>query len=125
MGHEVFISHSSKDKATAGAVCAALEQGGVRCWIAPRDILPGANWATSIVKAIADSRMMVLVFSHHTQTSNHIRREVERAVHHGLPIAPIRTEEVAPADDLEYFLSASHWMDAIKPPFDGHLDELV
>src|SRR5688572_25696121 len=52
-GHDVFVSHSAKDKAKADAVCDALEKGGVRCWIAPRDILPGANWATSILKAIA------------------------------------------------------------------------
>src|SRR5437868_4402632 len=108
MGHDVFISHSSKDKLAADAVCAALERSGVRCWVAPRDILPGANWATSINKGVAESRMMVLIFSRHAQGSPHIRREVERAVHRGIPIAPIRIEDVLPADDLEYFLSSSH-----------------
>src|SRR5436305_213933 len=102
MRHDVFISHSTKDKVFADAVCAGLERAGVRCWVAPRDILPGANWAKSILEAIGDARMMVLVFSGHAQNSNHIRREVERAVHHGLPIAPIRIQDVMPADDLEY-----------------------
>ena len=44
MPFEVFISHSLKDKATAEAVCAKLEAAKVRCWIAPRDISPGADW---------------------------------------------------------------------------------
>ena len=44
MAHDVFISHSSKDKQTADAICHYLEQNGIRCWIAPRDILPGEDW---------------------------------------------------------------------------------
>jgi hypothetical protein len=38
----VFISHSSNDRATADAICAHLESAGIKCWIAPRDIEPGA-----------------------------------------------------------------------------------
>ena len=45
MTHDVFISYSQKDKATADAVCRALEHNSVRVWIAPRDIPPGAKWA--------------------------------------------------------------------------------
>ena len=52
MAHDVFISYSSKDKAIADAICATMEQAGVRCWIAPRDILPGMNWGASIVQAL-------------------------------------------------------------------------
>jgi len=38
----IFISHSSKDRPTADAICAHLESAGIKCWIAPRDIEPGA-----------------------------------------------------------------------------------
>ena len=124
-GHVVFISHSSKDKAFADAVCTALEVRGVRCWVALRDLLPGATWAKSILKAIADSRLMVLIFSRHIQESQHVCREVERAVHHGIAIAPIRVHDVMPAEDLEYYLSTSHWMDATGPVFANHLDEMA
>jgi formylglycine-generating enzyme required for sulfatase activity len=124
MGHDVFISHSSKDKIVADAVCAALEAGGVRCWIAPRDILPGESWASSILRGIASSRLMVLVFSAHTNSSEQIRREVERAVHRGIAIAPVRIQDVMPEGDMEYFLSSQHWMDALTPPFEKHLKDL-
>ena len=63
MTHDVFISHSSKDKPVADAVCANLEAAGVRCWIAPRDIAPGEDWPTAITMASAQSRIMVLIFS--------------------------------------------------------------
>jgi len=125
MGHDVFVSHSSEDKIYADAVAAHLEKSGIRCWVAPRDVLPGAHWAGSILKAIADSKLMVLVFSSHANSSNHICREVERAVHHGIPVAPLRIADVQPSDELEYFLSSSHWMDAMTQPMDGHLDRLA
>ena len=68
---------------------------------------------------------MVVVFSSNANASDHIRREVERAVGHGIPVVPVRIENVMPQGDLEYFLSASHWMDAITPPLEKHFDELA
>ena len=80
MAHDVFISYSSHDKTTADAVCAALEARSARCWIAPRDIQPGAEWAEAIMDAIAAGKIMVVVFSDHANTSGQVLREVERAV---------------------------------------------
>ena len=125
MGHDVFISYSSKDKAVGDAVCQALEGEGVRCWIAPRDILPGADWGEAIVDAISASRLMVMVFSSSANQSHQIKREVERAVHHGIPIIPLRIEEEAPSKSLEYFISTPHWLDALTPPMEAHLVRLA
>lgn len=61
-GH-VFISYSSKDKTTAEAVCAILEVQGLRCWIAPRDVLPGRDYAEALIDGLHESCLMVLVFS--------------------------------------------------------------
>ena len=125
MAHDVFISHSSKDKLTADAVCAALEAQGVRCWVAPRDILPGRNWGGSIVEAIKGARVMVLIFSAHANNSEHIKREVERAANRNIPIIPMRIEDVVPTDAFEYFLSSPHWLDAFPPPLENHLQHLA
>ena len=81
---DVFISYSHVDKATADATCATLEQAGIRCWIAPRDIMPGDEWGAAIVKAIDQCRAMVLIFSSSANSSKQIRREVERAVNAGV-----------------------------------------
>lgn len=125
MGHDVFISYSTKDKPTADAVCATLEAKGVRCWIAPRDILPGMDWGESLVEGIKRCRVMVLVFSSHANASPQIKREVERAVSKGVPIIPFRIEEVLPTRSLEYFISTPHWMDAMSPPLERHLEKLA
>jgi TPR repeat protein len=124
MPHQVFVSYSTKDKIAADVVVARLEREALSCWYAPRDIVPGSSWATSIVNAIAGCKVMVVVFSQNANKSDHISREVERAVGHGVPVVPLRIEDVMPQGDLEYFLSSSHWMDAITPPVERHLDEL-
>jgi TIR domain-containing protein/Sel1 repeat-containing protein len=125
MAHDVFISHSSKDKAAADAVCAILEQRKIRCWIAPRDITPGKEWGEAIIDAISASRMMILIFSANANDSPQIRREVERAVNKEVVIVPLRIEDVAPTKSLEYFIGSVHWLDALSLPLDNHLEKLA
>lgn len=48
----VFISYASKEMETASKVCKFLEDNGIRCWIAPRNVNAGSNYATQIVSAI-------------------------------------------------------------------------
>lgn len=124
MPHDVFISYSSKDKITADAVCATLEANGIRCWIAPRDVLPGMEYAEALVEALHDSRLLVLVFSAGANASVQVRQEVERAVSSGLTILPFRIEDVPPNRAMEFFISGRHWLDALTPPLEAHLQEL-
>jgi hypothetical protein len=121
MAHDVFISYSHKDKPAADGACATLEARGIRCWIAPRDVRPGGDWSESIIEAINGARVMVLVFSAHANGSAQIKREVERAVAKGIPVIPLRIEDVLPTKSLEYFLSTPHWLDAFPPPLERHL----
>lgn len=125
MAHDVFISHSAQDKSVADAVCAGLESAGVRCWIAPRDVQPGRSFAGEITRAIQQSKAMVLIFSAHSNNSQQVLREVQLAVSSHLHIIQLRIEEVRPNDDLTYFLSTPHWLDALTPPVEKHLQRLV
>jgi len=125
MDHDVFISHCTGDKAVANAVCHAMESHGVRCWIAPRDVTPGMPYAECLVKAIAGAEVFVLVFSEGVNTSQHVMREVERAVSKEVPIIPFRIEDATPKNSMEFFLSSPHWLDAITPPMEQHLKALV
>ncbi|EWT01980.1 hypothetical protein N865_20480 [Intrasporangium oryzae NRRL B-24470] len=125
MSHDVFICHSSLDRAVANAVCATLEAKRIRCWIAPRDVVPGREWAASIIEAIHGSKLVILVFSAHSNESQHVHKEIERAVNAGLPVLPFRMEDVTPSPALEYFISDAHWLDALTPPLEKHLDYLA
>jgi hypothetical protein len=124
MANDVFISYSQPDCDCASELVAQLEAGGVGCWIAPRDITPGSDWAAAIIEAISNARIMVLVFSASSNASPQVRREVERAVHKQVRILPFRIENVLPSQSLEYFLSAAHWLDAFPPPRTPHYARL-
>lgn len=123
--YDVFISYSHEDKPVADAAWAVLERHGVRCWIAPRDVTLGMNYGESIMDAIEGARIMVLVFSENANKSPQVEREIERAVSKGLWLIPVRIEDVVPRKSLEYFISSSHWLDAITPPMEQHLDRLA
>jgi hypothetical protein len=126
VSHDIFICYSARDKTVANAMCAVLEAEGIRCWIAPRDIVPGADWGESIIDAINEARAMVLVFSSNAnEAQQQIKREVERAVNKGIPVVPFRIENVLPTKALEYFLSTPHWLDAFTPPLDDHVRQLA
>lgn len=122
---DVFISHSSKDKTAADAVCSVLESSGVKCWIAPRDIRPGENYGLAIVSALNKCRILVLILTGEANRSRHVIKEVERAVSKGSVVVPFRLQDVQPDGALEYFLSAEHWLDAITPPLQNHLNRLA
>jgi len=125
MAHDVFISYSHVDKAIADATCATLERAGIRCWIAPRDIMPGEEYGAAIVKAIDGCRAVILIFSASANSSHQTRREVERAINNGLPLVPVRIEDVKPTESLAYFMSSVHWLDALTPPIESHLQKLA
>ncbi|OGR09007.1 MAG: hypothetical protein A3K23_03430 [Desulfobacca sp. RBG_16_58_9] len=125
MAHDIFVSYAHQDRTVANAVLATLEAHGIRCWIAPRDILPGMDWGEAIIDALQEAKVMVLVFSSGSNDSEQIKREVERAVHQGIAVVPFRIEDVLPNKTLEYFISTQHWLDALTPPLEDHLNHLA
>jgi hypothetical protein len=125
MAHDVFISYSHEDHTVANAAVAALESHGIRCFIAPRDILAGSDWGEAIIDAIEEARAMVLILSSHSNESDQIKREVERTVHQGIAVLPFRIEDIVPSKTLEYFISTQHWLDAMTPPLEDHLAHLA
>jgi hypothetical protein len=125
MAHDVFISYSSKDKTVADAVCATLEGRKIRCWIAPRDVHPGLQYASALVKAINDCKVFVLILSKGSNTSGQVLREVEAAVDNGTPIIPLRIEDIEPTDAMRYYIKSLHWLDAMTPPLEKHLGKLA
>jgi hypothetical protein len=125
MQHDVFISYPNQNKLVAGAVCVGLENQGIRCWIAPRNVQAGRDWAEAIIEGIENSRVMVLVFSAYANSSPYMMREVERAVSNGLIIIPLRLENIPYSKKLELFVSACQMLDAIELPLQAHIDTLA
>ena len=125
MAHNVFISYASQDKAIADAVCATLESNQVRCWIAPRDILPGVPYTEALTEALRACRIVVLVLSAASNGSKHVMREVDAAVAAGIPVVPFRIGEMSLSMSMNYLLKSIHWLDALSPPMEQHLQTLT
>jgi hypothetical protein len=124
--HDVFISHSSKDRDVAVQICDALEADGMDCWIAPRDITPGMAWDEAIMDALEGCRVMVLVLSEQSNSSSQVTKEVRNAVEsQRVTVVPFRIGDVTLSKALRYHISSAHWLDAAHGPLDGHLRTLV
>lgn len=125
MAHDVFLSYSNRDRPVVDQILAHLEAAGLRCWIAPRDIRPGLDWAEAIVHAIRACRVMVLVSSSHALRSPRIQREVACAVDAGVAILPLRIEHVPPTEAFDDVIGPSQWLDAFPPPIEDRLVQLT
>lgn len=127
MAHDVFISYATDDRETAERVRAALEADQIRCWMAPRDIPPGAPYEEAIVDAISTSPVLVLVLSANSNRSEHVLNEIRCAFAEGSPtkVIPFRVEEVNYSKRLFYYLGSVQWVNAAEPPLEGHLGRLV
>jgi predicted ATPase len=123
--HQVFICHSSADVTVARDICVGLENAGLRCWIAPRDPLPGMPYGQQIVSAIEATRVVLLVFSSNANGSRAVLGELELAANRGKIVLPVRIEDVQPSPNLEFYVRAIHWFDAATRPLDQTLPELV
>jgi TolB-like protein len=107
----VFLSYASPDAAAASQVFEYLESHGVSCWMAPRDVKPGAAYADAIVRAINEASALALVLSGAAMESEHVSREVERAASKHKPVVAFRVDGASLSAELEYFLSRSQWID--------------
>src|SRR5688500_20345617 len=99
--YSAFISFATEDREKAEAICDSLERRGFVCWIAPRDVRSGREYADEIIGGIERSACVVLVLSAAANASVFVDREIERAFSKKKPVFPVRIEEVAPSPSLE------------------------
>lgn len=114
---QIFISHSSADAKAAANICELLERSGHPCFIAPRDIRSGREYAEELINGIDSSTAMILLMSENANHSPHVLREVERAVSKSIPILVYKLEEVTLTKSMEYFLMTHQWINAQEDRF--------
>ena len=122
--HEVFISYSTKNKNVADAIVANFEQHDIRCWYAPRDILPGQEWVSAIKEGLTTAKVFVLIYTDESNMSRQVMNEVALAFNAGKTIVPFRLTEGVMNDELEYYLTRVHWLDAVSKPLERNIEAL-
>ena len=116
MNHDVFVSYSTKDKGIADALVRHLEEHGVACWIAPRDIPSGMEYADLVVDAIETSKLVLVLFSDAAQNSRWVRSEINRALSESKDIIPVRIEDMGSQKGMEVYLGRRQWVDLLPDP---------
>jgi formylglycine-generating enzyme required for sulfatase activity len=124
MAARLFISYASEDASIADGIRSGLEQAGVVCWIAPRDIEPGTSFPAAITAAIDSCSAQVLLLTAQSNASRHVLSEVEHAFNAGKPIIAVLIGKITPSPDLQYFISTTHWFDADETFDDADLTRL-
>lgn len=125
LAHDVYISYSIEDKAIANKVCSRLEGNNIRCWIHSRDLPTSRSWGESVVKAINESEIFILIFSSNSNESTQVINELAMAARNGIMTIPFRVEDVFPSARMEYITSRTHCLDALTPPLEEHIDRLI
>jgi hypothetical protein len=123
--YDVYISYSGEDKVVAEQIRNQLEDNGIICWIAPRDLKLGEDYGEAISNAIMKSRTFLLVFSGKSNSSISVHREISLAVEFRTVIVPFRIDNTPVSETLKYFISSIHWYDAVSEPLEYQLGNLV
>jgi hypothetical protein len=124
--YDVFISYSSRDKNVTDALCHFLEENTIRCWMAPRDILPGQDYAEAIVQAMSKVKIFILVYSNFSLSSQWVKKETNVAVSKEKIIIPFRIENCSfEGTAMELYLNDRHWIDAVPYPYKAFGDLAV
>jgi hypothetical protein len=93
-----FISYSSKDEEFAQRLHADLQNTGVRCWFAPKDMKIGDEFRPRIDQAMYGHDRLLLILSEHSVNSRWVQKEVETAFEkegreNRLVLFPVRVDD--------------------------------
>ncbi len=124
---DVFICHrtAAPDQDIADAICTRLEERGLRCWIAPRNILAGSqNYERDILKGVENCSVFLLVSSFKSIYSEDCEMELRAAVLADKALYSYRIDDTPYDGAFEKAFASVQWLDASDDPY-AHLEQLV
>lgn len=87
---DVFISHAEEDWPIAAKIAQALDSRGYSTWCYERDGgIPGVSYLEQIIKAIDQSRVILVLVSHNSLDSHQVDNELVSAFEAKKPFMPI------------------------------------
>jgi hypothetical protein len=125
MKHAVYVSHAFEDKSIADAIYGKLESAHLKCWKATWGTAALEDWREPGRKAIASSRVVVVVLSENANAAPHLEREIALATSLRRILVPFRLAETTPRPEIRFYLSKVPWVNAPNPPGQEHLEALT
>jgi hypothetical protein len=77
-----LISHASSDRDLANGLATKLREAGIDVWD-PSSILPGDNWALATGNALAQSEVMVVLYTKNARQITTLSQDVQYALTQG------------------------------------------
>ena len=117
---DVFISYHTKSAAeTVLEISKSLENAGISCWYAPRDVQFG-DYAVSIMDAIKHCRLFLLILNEEANHSGDVLNEVQSACsrykrHEDIAILPVRIDDCTLSDAMSYRIGRIHIVNGGNP----------
>lgn len=102
---QIFISYKSEEKTQMNKMLSILENAGFECWVAPRDIPIGSNYASEIPAAIDCCPVFILLLSEKAQASPWISKELSLAIGAKKEILPIMISDCQLTNEYKYYLT--------------------
>jgi len=122
--HSVYISCAGEDQRSADIIQSAIEKCGIRCE-STTGISSGGDLSMYTETAIERSSVFIVVYSRHANASSALTREIEYAASRDIFLLPFRIEDTPMSQELEFYLSTYHWLNAVGVSPDNVLNELV
>ncbi len=119
MAYDIYLSYGRRHQALAVQYADALRAEGLRVWY---DSL--AQTADAAAAALADSRLLVVLFSKSSNDSDQLSQEIALADREGVPVIPILIENARPRGEMLYELGPRNWI-PLHPNPAAKTDQLV
>lgn len=122
---DFFISYKSEDEDLAKKCLSYIEEKGLSCFFAPRDIKVSTRYPEVLLNSIENSDSVLFIYTEHSNKSPHVAAELNAAFSRNIPIFPLKFGNIAEMDpNIKYFLSFSQIRNA-DDNLKAILDEVI
>ena len=125
MTPDAVLFYADDEEGAGGAICKALEENGIQCWMASRDVPPGEDPREAAVLAITSCELIVVIFSPRLPRREEVGRLLGRLCERGLPVIAVCLGETGFPESIRYLPNPPRVFDASTPPLEDLLPLLV
>jgi hypothetical protein len=122
---KIFISYSRADKSIVDEFINQLEAAGHPVWVDREGIRGGEQWRQEIVEAIEQNDVFLLVLTHNSIKSDHVRTEVDLAKESRKKIIPVAMQRVEIPTSMKYQLAGLQRINMYPDHEDGFRELLA
>lgn len=123
MGH-IFVSYSRQDQETVDRIIEAIKRAGRDVWIDREKLKEGELWRASVVQAIDDADLFLIMLSPNSATSKMVQKEIDLAEGANIDLVSVVLAPLQIPAQLRYQLAGSPLVEYYKDP-EAKLSELV